>query len=483
MSRRLLLVLADPDSMRTVQAALEGAPATGYVVERAGRCDEAIEALATRREDVISAVVTDLCLPDLQGLAAFDALLAASPRTPILVVSRRCDESVAQLTVQRGAHDYLLLEHVDGYWLPKTLDGMLGRAAQAEAALRAAEHAQITLDSIGDAVVSTDLAGHITYINPVAERMTGWSGSEARGRPLQDVVRIIDAESRKAVQDPLALAMRQDTTVGLSANCLLVHRDGHESSIEDTAAPIHDRLGRVTGAVIVFHDVGVARAMSMRMSHLAQHDVLTGLPNRLLLADRLDRGIAAAHRNFASLAVLFIDVNRFKHINDTFGHAVGDRVLQSVARRLQAGVRKSDTVCRLGGDEFVVLLSEVACAADAAFSADKLLAAVAMPHRIAGQDLHVTASVGIAVYPAHGADTESLLNEADFALLRAKAQGRHVTARHDEAGRAPLGAPPHRPVPAMHLQFTHGVSPDHRPLVSPELELATALTTRTRRYL
>lgn len=458
MSRNLLVVVADPHSLQAVQAALEVAPGSGFVVERAAQCGNAIERLSAPHEDPIAAVVTDLCLPDLQGLAAFDALLAASPRTPILVVCRRCDESVARLTVQRGAHDYLLLEHVDGYWLPKILNGMLARAAHAEAAFRAAEHAQTTLDSIGDAVVTTDLVGNVTYINPVAERMTGWSGLEATGRPLQDIMRIIDAESREPVKDPLALAMRQDTTVGLGANCLLVHRDGHESAIEDTASPIHDRRGGVAGAVIVFHDVGVARAMSMRMSHLAQHDALTGLPNRLLLADRLERGIAAAHRNVASLAVLFIDMNRFKGINDSFGHAVGDQVLQSVARRLEAGIRRSDTVCRLGGDEFVVLLSEVACAADAEFTADKLLAAIAAPHRIAGQDLHVTACVGIAVHPTHGTDAESLLNEADFALLRAKALSRHTNARHDQAGRAPLGAPPYRPAPRKHLQFSHGLS-------------------------
>jgi diguanylate cyclase (GGDEF)-like protein/PAS domain S-box-containing protein len=463
MSRRLLLVLADPDSMRTVQAALDGAPDGGFVVERAARCGDAIEALASPREAIVSAVVTDLCLPDRQGLAALDALLAAAPRTPILVVSRRCDEPLARLTVQRGAQDYLLLEHVDGYWLTKTLNTMLERAPHSVAAHGAAERAQTTLDSIGDAVVSTDLAGHITYINPVAQRMTGWSGLEARGRPLQEVVRIIDAESRKPVQDPLALAMRQNMAVGLSANCLLVHRDGHESAIEDTATPIHDGGGRVAGAVIVFHDVGVARALSMRMSHLAQHDALTGLPNRLLLADRLERGIAAAHRSITSLAVLFIDLNRFKNINDSFGHAVGDQVLQSVARRLEAGVRKSDTVCRLGGDEFVVLLSEVTCAADAAFSADKLLAAIAAPHRVAGQDLHITASVGIAVYPAHGADAESLLNEADFALLRAKARGCQSNARPGEAGWAQLGAPPHRPNPAKPLQFSHEISAGDAP--------------------
>jgi len=291
--------------------------------------------------------------------------------------------------------------------------------------LRAAEErAQVTLDSIGDAVLSTDLAGKITYLNPVAERMTGWSASEAAGRPLQDVMRIIDADSREPVRDPLALAVRRDTSVGLGENCLLIGRDGRESAIEDTAAPIHDRQGRVTGAVIVFHDVSAARALSLRMTHLAQHDILTGLPNRLLLTDRLDRAIEAACRHGRSLAVLFVDLDRFKHINDCLGHLVGDQILQSVASRLVAGVRRSDTVSRQGGDEFVVLLTEVACAEDAAFSADNLLAAIAVPHRIDDRDLHVTASVGIGVYPVDGTDAETLLKKADHALLRAKAQRR-----------------------------------------------------------
>jgi diguanylate cyclase (GGDEF)-like protein len=214
--------------------------------------------------------------------------------------------------------------------------------------------------------------------------------------------------------------MRQDDVVGLGDDCLLVRRDGEETAIEDTAAPMHDSHGQVIGAVIVFHGVGAARAMSDRMSHLAQHDPLTGLPNRLLLHDRLNLAIASARRRARALAVLFVDVDRFKRINDTLGHAAGDEVLQSIAGRLTAGVRDSDTVCRYGGDEFVVLLSEVACSEDAAFSADQLLAAIAMPHRVAGQDLHVTASVGVSVYPADGADAVALLRKADVALLRAK---------------------------------------------------------------
>ncbi|MBK7904251.1 MAG: diguanylate cyclase [Proteobacteria bacterium] len=277
------------------------------------------------------------------------------------------------------------------------------------------------LDSIGDAVLSTDLAGNVTYMNPVAERMTGWSTEEATGRPLPEVLRIIDADSREPARNPLALAVECDTSVGVGENCLLIGRDGRESAIEDTATPIHDQDGKVSGAVIVFHDVGSARALSLRMSYLAQHDVLTGLPNRMLLTDRLDRAMALASRHGMQLAVLFMDLDRFKPINDRLGHAVGDQVLQSVASRLVAGVRKSDTVCRLGGDEFVVLLSEVASARDVARAADALCASIAARHRIEGRNLRVTASVGIAVYPGDGADTETLMKKADFALLNAKA--------------------------------------------------------------
>jgi len=216
--------------------------------------------------------------------------------------------------------------------------------------------------------------------------------------------------------------VRCDANVGVSQNSLLVSRDGRESAMEDTAAPIRDRRGRVTGAVIVFRDVGAARAQSLRMSHLAQHDVLTGLPNRLLLSDRLDRAIATARRHGSSLAVLFLDIDQFKRVNDRFSHAVGDRALQSVADRLVANVRRSDTVSRYGGDEFVVLLTEVACAEDAWSSADNLLAAIAAPLQVEGLALYVTASVGIGVYPADGDDAEALLKKADLGLLRAKAQ-------------------------------------------------------------
>jgi len=212
-------------------------------------------------------------------------------------------------------------------------------------------------------------------------------------------------------------------TVGLTSNCILIRRDGLESGIEDSAAPIHNRHGHVTGAVMVFHDVSVARALSLQVSHLAQHDFLTDLPNRTLLSDRLTQAIGFARRHGARLAVLFLDLDRFKHVNDSLGHVIGDTLLQSMAGRLVACVRRSDTVSRQGGDEFVLLLSEVAHADDAAAAAHKMLTAVAAPVEIAQHELYVTASIGIAIYPDDGLDAETLVTCADTAMYHAKERG------------------------------------------------------------
>jgi diguanylate cyclase (GGDEF)-like protein/PAS domain S-box-containing protein len=442
LSRNVLIVLSDAAEAKVVRRALVNSRDGPFKVEWVSRCRDAIERLHNQRGEEIAAVVVDLFLSDSQGIETFDQLLRASPHVPILVLSHLRDEDVARLAVQRGAQDYLLQERIDGYSLPKALTGMLERSAHAEALFLEKERAQVTLNSIGDAVISTDVIGHVTYLNAVAESMTGWSRQEASGRPLQEVLRIIDGDSREPALNPLAMAILYNKSVGLSANCVLIRRDGYESAIEDTAAPIHDARGQVTGAVIVFHDVGVARAMSLRMSYLAQHDFLTELPNRMLLNDRLTQAIASAQRHRKSLAVLFLDVDHFKQINDSLGHGIADQVLQSIAQRLVACVRHSDTVSRHGGDEFVVLLSEVTRAEDAALTANKILAAVTRPHRIGDQDVNVTVSVGIGVYPDDGADAETLLKNADIALFQAKAQGRsnHQFFEREMNVRATAGA-------------------------------------------
>ena len=292
-----------------------------------------------------------------------------------------------------------------------------------DAAFAARERAEVTLNSIGDAVLSTDTDGNVTYLNLAAEVMTGWSRKAAAGQPLESVFHIIDRETREAARNPMQLAVELDTTVSLTPNCVLVRRDGRETAIEDSAAPIHDRDGHITGAVVVFRDVGAALEASRQMSHLAQHDLLTGLPNRLLLNDRLTEAIALARRHQKPLAVCFLDVDGFKGINDSLGHAAGDQLLRSIATRLSGALRASDTVCRFGGDEFVIVLSEIEHADHASTVAAKLVDAAAGPHRIDGRDVAVTVSVGAAIFPGHGLDADTLIAHADAAMYDAKRAG------------------------------------------------------------
>jgi diguanylate cyclase (GGDEF)-like protein/PAS domain S-box-containing protein len=286
------------------------------------------------------------------------------------------------------------------------------------------ERAQVTLNSIGDAVICTDLAGNISFINRVAETMTGWSSQEATGKPMAEVLRILDADTRYAIPNPMDAAVTENRTLTLPMNCLLAQKDGTEIPIEDSVSPIHDREGKVTGAVIVFRGVSEARALTKQITYSAEHDFLTGLPNRMLLKDRVNQAIASAPRHQKKVAVLFLDLDGFKNINDSLGHPTGDKVLQSVAARLIECVRGSDTVSRQGGDEFVVLLSEVTQAEDATITAVRMLQAVAASHKIDDRDLHINTSIGIAVYPEDGTDAETLIKNADTAMYHAKENGK-----------------------------------------------------------
>jgi diguanylate cyclase (GGDEF)-like protein/PAS domain S-box-containing protein len=429
--RNILLIQDDAQGAQAVREALTNSRDGTFQVDWVTTCSRGLERLAVLGKQLphgsggISAILVDLLLPDLAGMEIVDQLYAASPQIPIVILSSMADEAIAKAAMQRGAQDFLLKERLDDYVLPKTLAAAIDRAAMAEALFNEQERAQVTLNSIGDAVISTDLGGQVTYLNIVAERLTGWPSAEAVGRPLEDVFKIIDADTRATVPNPMNAATHENQTVGLPPSCILVRRDGTESAIEDSSAPIHDRRGQVTGAVMVFHDVSVARALTLKLAYFAQHDTLTDLPNRALLNDRLAQAIAVAQRHHTAMAVLYLDLDRFKHINDSLGHLVGDRLLQSVALRLSESVRTSDTVSRLGGDEFVILLSEVAHAHAAAACADKLLQAIRVPYVMDEHELHVTASVGIVIYPGDGGEAEALLKNADSAMYEAKDRGRN----------------------------------------------------------
>ena len=422
LSSKILLIENDPAVADKIRWALATTGTDSFDLERVCQLSEGLARLNKKGIDV---VLLELSLPDSYGIDTFDKLFIAAPEVPILILSGKTLEAVAMQAVERGAQDYLLPGHLDSYSLPRALRNAIERKSVQDALYIEKERAVVTLNSIGDAVLCTDIFGKITYLNLVAEAMTGWPREEAIGEPLAEVFRIIDGATRKVARDPMAMAVEQNKTVGLTVNCVLIRRDGYESAIEDSAAPIHDRAGRVTGAVIVFHDVTAARAMSIEMTHFAQHDVVTNLPNRLLLVDRITQAISLARRQARSIAVMFLDLDRFKSINDSLGHATGDLLLQSISKRIVADVRGSDTVSRLGGDEFVILLSEIAHPEDAATSANKILLSLGTPHLIEGQEVHIEASMGISIYPEDGEDAETLIKSADTAMYHAKDSGRN----------------------------------------------------------
>jgi diguanylate cyclase (GGDEF)-like protein len=204
-----------------------------------------------------------------------------------------------------------------------------------------------------------------------------------------------------------------------------MRRDGVELNIKNCTAHIRDRDGNIAGMVAVFHDLGAARVKTLELSHQAQHDFMTDLPNRSLLNDRITQAISFARRYRKQLAVMFVDLDLFKRINDSLGHAVGDRLLQEVAGRIVACVRRSDTVARHGGDEFVVLLSQVGHAEDAVFIARKILSSLSTGYLIDKKHLQINASIGVSTYPDDGHDAETLINRADTAMYEAKKLGRN----------------------------------------------------------
>ncbi len=303
----------------------------------------------------------------------------------------------------------------------------LGRRLSVERELFAqSERLQVTLRSIGDAVVTTDRDGRILFMNPVAERMSGWSIEAARGLPSRDVLAITTSEVSDHAFDPIQRALSTQNADAPPVGSILRRQDGRRFAVEHSVAAIRDSDSRVIGAVMVLRDVTESRAMARRMAHLAHHDALTGLPNRALFHQRLQEAIDLAGRNQRKVAVLFLDLDRFKHVNDSLGHRAGDQVLTEMSTRLKECVRETDTVSRQGGDEFVVLLTHLTDEQGPARVAESILRRLSQPVEIEGHSLSVTASLGVAIFPDDGTDVGALTKHADAAMYLAKESGRNA---------------------------------------------------------
>jgi diguanylate cyclase (GGDEF)-like protein/PAS domain S-box-containing protein len=283
----------------------------------------------------------------------------------------------------------------------------------------------VTLGSIGDAVIVTDVGARVEYLNSVAEELTGWGHTEAIGRPVQDVFDIVNELTRTPAENPVAKSLRLGTIVGLANHTVLRKRSGEEYSIEDSAAPIRNRDGQVIGCVIVFRDVTQKRRLERQIAYQANHDALTGLPNRHLFQDRLSQTIARSHRSGRPFALLYLDIDHFKNVNDRLGHPFGDRVLVELGQRLKGVVRESDTVARLGGDEFAVILGDLKEQTEALILGRRLMQEASLPFRFDDARVDLTISVGVALYPEDGVDATLLVRNADIALFHVKGDGRN----------------------------------------------------------
>lgn len=422
MANRVLIITGDSADAKALENVLGNAREGPFAVESVAKLADGLERLQAGDVD---AIMVDLALPDSQGIETFDKLFALAPHTPILTLNAANDEILATDAVQHGSQGDLPKGHFGSKLVAQSLRNIIQRKAFEEALYIEKTRAEITLNSISDAVIGTDMFGNIDYLNRTAENMTGWPRDEARGHPISEVMRIINGATREPEQNPVERVLQFNKPVQLTPGTILIRRDGREAVIEDSCAPINDWHGKTTGAVIVFHDITAAQAMAHKMAHLAQHDFLTNLPNRVLLSDRIGQAIALAKRHGTQLAVFFLDLDNFKYINDSLGHATGDKLLQSVARSLVSCVRNADTVSRQGGDEFVILLTEDTLGQNAALTADKILTALALPHPITKDGLHVTTSIGISIYPTDGEDAETLIKNADTAMYQAKDKGRN----------------------------------------------------------
>ena len=281
------------------------------------------------------------------------------------------------------------------------------------------------LTSIGDGVISTDREGRVTFMNSIAEVLTGRKKDDCLGRDLGEVLVLIGEKTGRRVPVSARKTSRKKDRLPDGQGLLLL-RGEDKLPVEVGASFIRAEKDQVDGMVLVFRDVTQRNLQQERLSFLAIHDSLTELPNRVLFNDRLTLALANAARRKKEIAVLMLDLDRFKKVNDTLGHSVGDRLLKAVAERLAGLLRRSDTIARLGGDEFMILLPEISSPSSAGRVARRVLQAFKQPFDLKDRKIQITASIGIASCPRDGEDVESLTKNADIAMYAAKEGGRNT---------------------------------------------------------
>jgi len=432
---RILVVDDEPRLRRSLTLLLEGADRE---VDECATGNEAIAALARRHYDL---VLLDLRLPDVTGLEVMDWLAKRLPAMTVIVVSADDVIDSAIGALRRGAYDFVrkpyqpeeLLRAVDNALQRKRLERT---NALISARLERSERLhRYLVDHSPDIIYTVDEEGRFTYLNPTVATALGNGATDLIGCHYSEIVYEEDVERARYAFGERRTGERASRNIELR----LKRKAGHAGAQSTAAEMLTVALSatgvytddvnisgrRFIGTYGVARDITDRKRAEEKISFQAYHDLLTQLPNRILFKDRLGVALVQARRNRRLAAVLFIDLDRFKLVNDTLGHAEGDELLKGVATRLKGCLRRSDTLARLGGDEFTILLPDLSQPEDAAVIAEKVIEELRRPLSIAGQDIRATASIGVALYPGDGEDPDTLIKHADIAMYHVKADGKN----------------------------------------------------------
>ncbi|WP_419148864.1 GGDEF/EAL domain-containing response regulator [Pseudoalteromonas 'SMAR'] len=382
---------------------------------------------------LISDIVPDILLLDLEmpKVSGFDILQEVKDNPSlsdlrVIVITSHNDPNIEAKALTLGAIDFIT-KPLNLALCRMRVENHLRIKAQAKEILKTKnllasekEQLRITLDSIADGVISTDENGRITYMNPVAQRLTGWQQVAAKGRLIEDVMDLRDASTKTPSLNPLMVALKENRSVAMAINTQLTSQQGIIHRVEDSAAPILDAEQNQRGAVMVFQDVSETLAMTTQMTYLANHDQLTALPNRVLLHDRMAQGIARADANDTCLSLLLLDLDNFKYINDSLGHHIGDEIIAHVGHSLDQFANGDITVARVGGDEFALVVPQKNNRFALEALITQVLNAISKPFRLDSEQYVLSASVGISVYPKDASTVEEMMRHADTAMYKAK---------------------------------------------------------------
>jgi len=424
-TQKVVIIDDEPTTLLLLESAVEPLAKVVTVSQSAN----AFSVVKSQQPDLI---VLDISMPELSGFEVCEQLKACpdTASIPVIFVTSHSDPQNEHEALSLGAIDFIskpidielcqmrVRNHL-------TIQDQKSKLARVNYELEAEKkQLAITLNSIADGVISINAAGDVTFINPVAQRLTGFSGAEALGKPVDEVMNLRDASTNERLLNPALYALEVMRPVAMSYNATLVSRHNQVFRVEDTASPIIDENGQLSGAVIVFQDVSEAIEMAVKMTHLTNHDQLTGLPNRVLLHDRIVQAVTRCFTSKQSIALLLIDIDNFKYLNDSLGHQVGDFIISSIAKRLANIVGESATLARVGGDEFACLLTEIGSGYSADSIAMACLQAGREPIEIDGKSHQLSLSIGISLYPQDAVNAEEMMRHADSAMYRSKSKGK-----------------------------------------------------------